>query len=430
MLLCRILAGDGLLIQDSSRYATRRLKILFTNLVLRGRSGTETLTRDVVLALRRRGHSVAVFAPHIGRIAAEIRATGTPVVNSLADLPEIPDIIHGQHTGPTLAALLRFPGTPAVFVCHDFSSEHDDPPAHPRICKYLYVRDTLRGRVVDECGIPPSKTAFWPNTVDLVRIGEFVRPRKKVLKAAIFAYPDSIPFAPTLNHVCVARGIGFDSALLSSLSDHPIRLLRGVDLVFASGRMALEALAAGCAVINADRYGLGGLVTMKRLPAFIRANFAMGALSNAPTIGAIETELASYDPDDAAEVAEYIRSNFNSDRGAELIEDQYAEVLAQRTWNSVVPSEENIATARLVETYLQDMRVYDPAFVHRRRGTDIPPHIESAVSELIETTAQLMSEIRTLREENVDLPTAVGRNLWHRLRRSAQKRKNIKPLHS
>jgi hypothetical protein len=190
--------------------------------------------------------------------------------------------------------------------------------------------------------------------------------------------------------------------------------------------MALEALAAGCAVINADRYGLGGLVTMKRLPAFIRANFAIGALSDAPTIEAIDAELARYDADDAAAVADHIRVNFNSDRGAELIEAQYQEVLAQRSWNTVAPSEENIATSRLVETYLQDTRVYDPAFIHRRRGTNISPAIESVVSELIETTHRLTNEIRSLREANPELAPGAKRNLWKRVRQSMRKSKNSK----
>lgn len=42
--------------------AGRPLRILMTNAVMRGRSGTETLVRDMVLALRRRfgGSGVAV----------------------------------------------------------------------------------------------------------------------------------------------------------------------------------------------------------------------------------------------------------------------------------------------------------------------------------------------------------------------------------
>ena len=96
------------------RSAADPLRILVTNIALHGRSGTDTLVRDHVLALRRRGHSVVTFSPTIGRAAAEIRATGSPVATSLAAIGETPDIIHGHHNGPTMAALTRFPGTPAT----------------------------------------------------------------------------------------------------------------------------------------------------------------------------------------------------------------------------------------------------------------------------------------------------------------------------
>ena len=56
------------------------MRILLTNLVLSDGSGTETLIRDLSLALRRRRHAVICFAPALGRVAAQIRATGTPVV--------------------------------------------------------------------------------------------------------------------------------------------------------------------------------------------------------------------------------------------------------------------------------------------------------------------------------------------------------------
>jgi hypothetical protein len=55
------------------------MRILLTNIKLCDGSGTETLIRDLSLALRRRGHVVICFAPTLGRMEAEIRATGTPV---------------------------------------------------------------------------------------------------------------------------------------------------------------------------------------------------------------------------------------------------------------------------------------------------------------------------------------------------------------
>src|SRR3569623_1926149 len=147
------------------------MRILLTNGLLARGTGTETLVRDLAPALRRRGHEVVCYAPELGWMAGRVRATGTPVVDSVAALQEKPDVIHGHHSGPTMIALARFPDVPAVFVCHDWSALHDEPPLHPRIRRYLYVRHVLRERLVSEAGVAPDLVRFWGNCVDLHRLG-------------------------------------------------------------------------------------------------------------------------------------------------------------------------------------------------------------------------------------------------------------------
>ncbi|MBB4651574.1 hypothetical protein GGQ99_003341 [Aminobacter niigataensis] len=375
----------------------RPLRILMTNAVLTGRSGTETLVRDTVLALRRRGHSVVTFAPVTGPAAAEIRATGSPVVTSLAPLSEVPEIIHGHHTGPTIAALVRFPGTPAVFACHDFASDQDAPPVHPRIRRYFYVRSVLRGRLVDENGLPPSRVTFWPNTIDLKRVGPAAPAPVKLHTAAIFAHPGTIPFANLIAEACERRGIAFRGELVAKAADDVVKRLDGVDLVFASGRMALEALAKGRAVINADRFGIGGLVTRQRLDDFAAVNFAYGALSEAASPEVLDREIAAYRPDDAAGVTQHVRRNFNSDEGALQLEAIYRAVLSERDWPRKVASEEDLALAAILETFLQQNRIFDPRFIKLREGVGPSEEFHFAMGELSGRTAELAAEVRKLR---------------------------------
>ena len=52
------------------------LRILITNLKLSSRTGTEIVTRDLALALRRAGHAPTVYTPRPGPIAEELRAAG------------------------------------------------------------------------------------------------------------------------------------------------------------------------------------------------------------------------------------------------------------------------------------------------------------------------------------------------------------------
>lgn len=378
----------------------RPLRILMTNAALTGRSGTETLVRDMVLALRRRGHSVATFAPVVGPAAAEIRATGSPVLTSLASL-EQPDIIHGHHTGPTIAALARFPGTPAVFACHDFTSELDAPPLHPRIRRYLYVRQGLRGRLVDEGGVAPGSVAFWSNTIDLQRVGPVVLAPQRLATAAVFAHPGTIPFTDMIADACRRHDIQFRGELVGKVAENVVKRLGGVDLAFASGRMALEALARGCAVINIDRFGIGGLITTARLAEFTTVNFAYGALSDAPSPERLDRELTAYLAEDAQAVTERVRSEFNSDVGALRLEAIYRDVLAERVWPRREANEDERALAAILERFVQDKRIYDRRFLRLREGLGPSDELQFQMGELSSRTAELSEEVRRLRRGGI-----------------------------
>jgi hypothetical protein len=378
----------------------RPLRILMTNAVLTGRSGTETLVRDTVLALRRRGHSVTAFAPITGPAVAEIRATGSPVATSLAAL-EAPDIIHGHHTGPTIAALTRFPRTPAIYVCHDFSSEIDAPPIHPRISRYLHVRAALRGRLVDECGIAASKVRFWPNTIDLQRVGPAAPAPARLATAAIFAHPGTIRFTGMIAEACQRHGIAFRGELIGKAADDVVKRLGGTDLAFASGRMALEAMARGCAVINVDRFGVGGLVTTDRFDGFAAVNFAYGALSDAASPELLDREIAAYRAEDAIAVTQRVRRDFASEKGAEQIEAIYRDVLAEKPWPRREPNEDERAMAAIIERFLQQKQIYDRSFVRLREGLGPSEELQFQLGELSSKTAALAHEVRRLRRGGV-----------------------------
>src|SRR4051794_31662301 len=92
------------------------LTILITNIALFTRSGTEVVVEQLSDGLRRRGHRPVVFAPLLGPLAAKMRARGHVVIDKPIGLPTRPDVIHGHHTGPVMAALAANPRVPALFV--------------------------------------------------------------------------------------------------------------------------------------------------------------------------------------------------------------------------------------------------------------------------------------------------------------------------
>jgi glycosyltransferase involved in cell wall biosynthesis len=142
------------------------LSILMTNICLTRRSGTEIATRDLAIALRRLGHRVAIYSPTLGPFALDVMARGIPVTNRIDAIGFTPDIIHGHHNVAMAPALIRFPETPGIFVCHDSSSPLDEPLLLGRIGAYVAVDVACVERMVVD-GVDEAAITVIPNGVDL-----------------------------------------------------------------------------------------------------------------------------------------------------------------------------------------------------------------------------------------------------------------------
>src|SRR5207248_11667977 len=100
-----------------------------------------------------------------------IAGLGIPVIDDLEAISATPDVIHGNCPVETMAALLRFPGTPAVFVCHGVNGLPGMPPRFPRIRRYVAVDDACADRLSSE-GIAAENVSVLLNAVDLKRSEE------------------------------------------------------------------------------------------------------------------------------------------------------------------------------------------------------------------------------------------------------------------
>ncbi len=328
------------------------LRVLMTNLSLSARSGTETFTRDLALELLARGHAPTVYTPLSGVVADELRADGVRVVSDLANEPE-PHVIHGHHHIETMSAVLRFPGVPAVFVCHDRNAWHDRPPQHPRIRACVAVDENCRERFV-EGGIG-SDVRVIPNTVDLARF----RPRgplpPRPVRALLFSnYAAEHTHLPVVRAACLRAGIELDVAGNASGNScaRPEELLGTYDLVFAKARCALEAMATGCAVVLCDHLGTGPLVRAEQWAALRPFNFGRRACANPLTAENLLAEIARYDPTDAAEVCQRTRERAGVARAADAFLLLYAEVIRAQAVSASDPEAEARATAEYLRGHL------------------------------------------------------------------------------
>jgi glycosyltransferase involved in cell wall biosynthesis len=328
------------------------LRILFTNHTLDARAGTELYVLDLARHLLRRGHAVSAFSRRLGPVAEELRREGVEVVDDLGALRQAPEVLHGHHHPETMAALLHFPGLPALYVCHGAVPWVERPPLFPRIRRYVAVDLPTRERIAARAGITGERVDLIVEILNFVDLERF-RPRAPLpdlpRRALVFSnYASEANFLPAVRAACDARGITCDIAGVSSgaPSDRPEDLLPGYDLVFAKGKAALEALAVGCAVILCDAQGVGPLVTIEDLDRLRRLNFGFRTLTAPHTSEVLAAQIERYDPLAAEAVRRRIREMAGIDPVVVHYERLYAAIVAEQAASRPDPAAEGRAAAR------------------------------------------------------------------------------------
>jgi hypothetical protein len=311
------------------------LKILITNISLSGRSGTETVARDLALGLVRRGHLPVVYSPMLSvpgqrGVANEIREALVPVTDDLRSMSEPPDLIHGNHLHETLTACLRFPDTPAIWVCHSWDGPHDRAPNFPTIMKYLAVDEACLERLLSEEAIPISKSQLLLNCVDLNRFKPRPQLPSKPKKALLLShYAANSLWFEMVQDACAQTSLELDAvgAGLERISDSPETLMLDYDIVFAVDRTALEATCVGNAVILCGQPGLGPIVTSKNCEQIYNQNFGRKWLNEPVSVQGIVKRIEEYDAVDAQKASAITVKRADSDRYFEELDFVYENAL-------------------------------------------------------------------------------------------------------
>jgi glycosyltransferase involved in cell wall biosynthesis len=335
------------------------LKVLITNYSLASRGGTELYVRDLAFGLLRRGHTPIVYSTELGAVAKEIREATIPIVDDLAAVSTPPDVIHGHHYHETMTALLRFPGVPAIYVCHDWYSRLDAPPKFPRILRYVAVDQTCYDKLVYETAIPEERVRLLLNFVDLERFKPRaplpVQPKRALM---LCNYTEENAHLAAAREACARAGIKLDTmgTLLGKPCERPEEVFGEYDIVLAKGRTALEALATGTAVILFLRRAIGPLVTASELERLLPLNFGIRAMTRIfdpdAFARALVKEIARYDSADAALVSQRVRAMSGRDRATDEFISLYKEAIAENSNGGAPDSDEE---GRAAATYLRDL---------------------------------------------------------------------------
>jgi hypothetical protein len=304
-------------------------RVLLVSIILIGRTGTEVVCCETARGLRRRNHEVIIYTQQAGATADQLRAEGFEVTTDLASLNAVPDVIQANQTYPLLEAVGRFPGTPAISICHDAVTWHSEPVDLPAIRRHVAVDLACRDRIASRFPHLADRIEILHNAVDLdayrPRAPLPPRPKRALILAKHPSYLDAVQAA------CAGYDIDLDvlgPAVGVEVDDLP-SLLGRYDLVFASARSALEAMAAGCAVIVIDSRGLAGLVTSAAVSSWREDNFGLRLLSREASGEAVAAEIERYDALDAQRVSGFIRENSSLARYLDRLEAMYREVAAE-----------------------------------------------------------------------------------------------------
>jgi hypothetical protein len=308
------------------------LRVLVTNWTMAERHGSVLYTRDLALGLKRRGHEPRVYTPADGEVGRELAAAGISVATELDGEPA-PDVIHGNSHPDLIAALARFPGVPALHVCHARGLREAEPPFFPRVRRYVAVDENCAEWLLVERGIAPDRLAVVPNAVDLQRFRPRAALPRKPRRALVFSnYASAETGLERILQACRRNGMEAEAAGDASGGSlaRPEDVLGRYDVVFAKARCALEAMATGCAVILCDYGKLGPAVTTQNWHELRRWNFGRRVITDDLREESVLGRLAQYDAADAVAVAELTRAQASLDVAVGHLESIYRSIIDEQ----------------------------------------------------------------------------------------------------
>ncbi|HEX3067240.1 MAG TPA: glycosyltransferase [Thermoanaerobaculia bacterium] len=341
------------------------MRVLIAGHSLGAIGGVQSYERDLASWLLARGHSPVVYGTEIGDAARQLNALTVPVVDDLNTITAPVDIIHGDSAIETMAALLHFPATPAIFVCHGWEDLGRTTPRFPRILRYVAVDDTCADRLVTREGIAPDQISVLLNTVDTSTFRQRDPLPDRPRRAVVFGnLAHELTFLPAIRAACRRASIELDvvGAAAGTAEEHPEAMLGRYDLAFAKAKCAMEAMACGLAVILCSDSGLGGMVRSTGFDRLRRLNFGIRTLQKPLTTETILAELALYDAEDARSVSDRIRESAPSDALHESLLSLYESVIDEHSrMDSMIDA---IAESRAASAFLHALATRE----RRREG--------------------------------------------------------------
>lgn len=316
------------------------MKILIVNERLAKRTGTEIVARDFGIGLAARGNEVAVLTAERGMMAEEVEAAGIRVVTDPKSAPFTPDVIHFNDMTLARPVTDTFPGTPALLQWHRFV-EPDFSIAGTRVTSIVGVSRRIVEKIERYTGVRTE--GVFGNYVDLTRF----EPRRTPLPAKpcrwllVGQQKRGYALLARLSALAISKGIiphVVGPRYFNRVENLP-QTCSGYDLVFASGRCALEAVCAGAGVVVTDFNGVGGFVDGENVSWFHEGNFSFRRFRDEPTLKALDRAIREYKPEAAADATRLLREKAEMGHGIDRLIDLYHRALSRSAPPIQVPNQ-------------------------------------------------------------------------------------------
>lgn len=305
--------------------------------------------RDLARALQSRGHLVFAFSSDPRQRERLLERDLIAVATALDELPFRPDIIHAQHHLDAMTALTALSDVPAVYHEHG-GPWQDSPPEHPRIYRFLAASQTLAEGMRAHLGTArASDVTPWLLPIDQSRLLRIKTLPTAPERALFFhdLFPESGRTLIRVREAAARSGLTLDIAGREFGCGHEEgeEILPQYDVVVASGRVAAEALACGCAVITYGPAGYGEMVGLENYERLRAQNFTPAPEAHSVSFDDLEILLRSYHAEAGAQLAARIRADVEFPKAVDDLLSIYQNVITRHQQAQPDPLAELQATS-------------------------------------------------------------------------------------
>ncbi len=160
---------------------------------------------------------------------------------------------------------------------------------------------------------------------------------------------------PSSARLSNTMGIKLDLWLPRGDTLAPEVVLPEYDIVLASGRSAVEAMASGCAVLPISPSSCLDLVDPSNFDLFQSQNFSPKLSAGHFNAQAIINAISSYDPGRVAAVTATVRSKCALDAAVDVLESLYMKTVKEFSEQCSPPSTGHIDELRALTNYIQSI---------------------------------------------------------------------------